>query len=50
MLTDEGYIYNYLVVNIKKNSDGKFEILQLHLVEKTINHVELEVSTIIKSK
>ena len=50
MLTDEGDISNYLGFNIKKNSDGKFELSQSHLVEKTINHVGLTVSKSLKSR
>ena len=50
MLTDEGDILNYLGVNTRKNSDGTFELLQLHLVEKIINHVGLEVSVSIKAR
>ena len=41
VLTDEGYISNHLVVNIKKDSDGTLELSQLYLVEKIINHVGL---------
>ena len=50
MLTDEGYISNYLGVTIKKNSYGTFELSQSNLVEKIINHVGLEVSVSIKSR
>ena len=50
MLIDEGCISNYLGVNIKKNSNGTFELLQLHLVEKIINHVGLEVSENLKAR
>ena len=50
MLTDEGYKSNYLVFNRKKNSDGKFELLQSHLVEKIINSVVLTESASLKSR
>ena len=50
VLTDEGYISNHLVVNIKKDSDGTLELSQLYLVEKIINHVGLELSASIKSR
>ena len=48
VLKDKGCISNYLGVNIKKNSDGTFELYQSHLVEKIINHVGLIVSASIK--
>ena len=48
MLIDERYISNYLGVNIKKNLDGTFESSQLHLAEKNIRHVGLEVSASLK--
>ena len=50
MFSDEGAISNYLRFNIKKNSYGKFELSQLHLVDKIINHVGLEVSVNLKSR
>ena len=50
MFTDEGYISNYIGVNTKKNSDGKFKWSQLHLVEKIINHGGLEVFASLKSR
>ena len=50
MLTDKEDILNYLGVNIKKNSDGTFEWLQSHILEKTINHVGLTVSASIKAR
>ena len=50
MLTYEGDISNYLGVNIKKNSDGIFELLQYHLVEKIINHIGLTVSASLKAR
>ena len=34
MLADEGDMSNYIGVNRNKNSDGKFELSQLHMVEK----------------
>ena len=48
MLTDEGYIYNYLGVNINKSTNGIFKLSQSHLVETIINHVGLEVSASLK--
>ena len=50
MSTDEGYISNYLGVNIKKNLDVTFELLQLHLVEIIINHVGIIVSMSLNSR
>ena len=50
VLTYEGDISNYLGVDIKKNSDGTFELSQSHLVEEIINHVVLTVSTSSKSR
>ena len=50
MLTDEGYISNYLGVNIKKNSDRKFKLSQSHLVENVTNHVGLKVSASLKAR
>ena len=44
VLTDEGYISNYIEVKIKKNSYGTFELSQSHPVEKIRNHGGLEVS------
>ena len=44
MLKDERDVSNYLGVNIKKKSYEAFELLQLHLVNKIINHVRLTVS------
>ena len=49
VLTDEGYISNYLGVNIKKNPDRTFELLQSHLAKKIINHVGLTVSASLKA-
>ena len=49
-LTDEGDISNYLGVNIKKNPDGTFELLQSHLVEKIINHVRLTVTASLRAR
>ena len=48
MLIYEEYISNYIGVNMKKNSDGTFEFLQSHLVDKIINHVGLTISVILK--
>ena len=42
-MTDKGYLLKYIGVDIKKNSYGTFELSQLHLVEKIINHVRLTV-------
>ena len=50
VLTDEGYIYNYLRVNIKNNSDRILELSQSHLAEKIINHVGLTVSAGLKAR
>ena len=50
MLTNEGDISNCLGVNINRNSDGTFELSQLHRLEKIINHVRIEVSAIIKER
>ena len=49
MLIDKGDISNYLGFNIKKISDGTFELLQSHPIEKIINHVVLAVSASLKS-
>ena len=48
VLTDEGDISNYLGVTIKINSDGTIELSQAHLVDKIVDHVELEVSGSLK--
>ena len=50
MLTNKGDISNYLGVNIKKNSDRTFELLQSNLVEKIINHVRLTVPVSLNSR
>ena len=50
MLKYEGYISNYLGVNIKKHSYGMFKLSKLYLVEKIINHVRLIVSKSLKSR
>ena len=50
MLTDEGDISIFIGVNNKKNSDGTFELSQSHLVEKTVNHAGITVSTSRKSR
>ena len=50
VLTVEGYISNYLRVNIKKYSDGTFKLSQSNLAEKIINHVGLEVYVSLKSR
>ena len=50
MLADEGDIYNYLGLNIKKHSDGEFELSQSHLADKIINRVGLTVSKGLKSR
>ena len=50
VLTDERDISNYIGVNIKKKIDGTFELLQSHLVEKMINHVDLTWSASLKSR
>ena len=50
VLTDEVDISNYLGVNIKKNLDGAFELLQSQLVEKIINHVGFTVLASIKAR
>ena len=50
VLIDEGYISNYLQVNIKNNSDRTFKLLQSHLLEKIFNHVGLTVSASLKSR
>ena len=42
-LPDEVDISNYLGVNIKKKSDGSFELSQSYLVDKIINHVGITV-------
>ena len=42
-LTDEGNISYYLGFNIKKKSDGTFEVSLSHLVEKIFNRVRLTV-------
>ena len=49
VLTDEVDISNDIGGNIKKNSYGALELLQLHLVEKIINHVRLTASASLKS-
>ena len=49
MLIDKGDISNYLGFNIKKISDGTFELLQSHPIEKIINHVVLAVYASLKS-
>ena len=37
MLTEEGYISNYIGVNSNKNSYEEFKFLQPNVVEKIIN-------------
>ena len=44
LLTDEGYVYNYLGVDTKKKSYWTFNLLKSHLVGKIINHVRITVS------
>ena len=48
VLKYEGDISNYLGVNITKKSYGTLKLLQLHLVEKIIDHVRLTVSVGLK--
>ena len=50
MLIYEGDKSNYRGVNIKKNSDGTFNLSQSHLMEKIINHVVLELSMSLKAR
>ena len=50
MLTDEGNISNYPGVNIKKISDGIFELSLSHFLEENINHFRITVFTSLKSK
>ena len=50
LLIDEGDISNYLIFDIKKNSDGAFKLSKSHLVEKIINHVVLTVSLSLKER
>ena len=49
LLKDEGDISNYLLVNINESSDGTFKLSQLHLVEKIINRVGIELSASLKA-
>ena len=50
MLTYAGDITNYLGVNKNKKSDGTFELSQLHLLEKIINHVGFKLYVSLKSR
>ena len=50
MLTYEVYVSNYIGVNINNSSDEIFGLSKLHLAEKIINHVRLEVSTSLKAR
>ena len=49
-MTDEGDISNYLGLNIRNNSDGTFEILQPHFIEKIISHIDIIFSARLKHK
>ena len=49
-MIDEGDILNYLGANIKKHLDGTFKLSQLHLAEKIINYVRLEVYAGLKAR
>ena len=44
LMIDEGDISNFIGVNLKKNSDRTFELYQLYLIEKIINHFGLTLS------
>ena len=50
IMTDEGDISNYLGLNIRNNSDGTFEILQPHFIEKIISHIDIIFSARLKHK
>ena len=50
VLTDEVDKSNNLGVNIDTNSDVKFKFSQSHLLEKTINHVGLELYASLKAR
>ena len=43
-------IYQIILELTSIKSDGTFELSQLHLVEKIINHVGLAVSTSLKAR
>ena len=50
MLRYKEDVSNRLGVNINKNSDGAFELLKSHQVDKILNHAGLAVSTSLKSR